>query len=212
MPNNNQFNMTEHVKMVMESALSLIDESASGTGVFSCGNLSEITRLELFQFVAYLSASDDAVQQTETDFLNRVFGENLNPDTLAAYLKNNSIRNGEFEKMIPFTLEILIQVDAVLASQKKGWRGNMSELLISLYELLGEVFIESVPHTEVWEEFDLLAYVSFLKSFIHENMTDFNSASVVYKEDVIDELLSPSDGFIISSKKEDLGIIAPKKL
>lgn len=198
--------------MVMDSALSLIDETASATGVFCCGNLSEITRLELFQFVAYLSGSDDVVQQDETDFLNRVFGENLQPDALAAYLKNNAIRNGDFEKMIPFTLEILVQVDAVLASKKQGWSGNMSELLISLYELLGEVFIESVPHTEVWEEFDLLAYVSFLKSFIHENASDFNSLPEAYKEDVIDELLSPSDGFIISAKKEDIGIIAPKKL
>lgn len=211
MPTNKQFTMTEHVRTVMESTLSLIDEAASATGVFCSENLSEITRLELFQFVAYLCASDEIIQQEETDFLNQIFEEDWQPNDLADYLNNNAIRVGGFEEIVPFTLETLIKVDAALSNQKQDWRGNMCELFISLYELLGEVFIETVPHTEEWEKFDLLTYTSFLKSFVYKNSPSFRPSSEGYKKDTIADFTSQSDDFIISAKKEDLGIIAPKK-
>ena len=200
LPENDYFSQT------MEETFALMDEIVSYTHVYNCGKLSDITRIEIFQFIAYLAASDDTVKKEETDFINLYFDTEWTPQTLAAYLMANGIHNDGFDKMIPLSLEILVQADNVLIQEGLLRKQTISETLICLYQLLGEMFIKSSPHPTKWEASDLASYMDLLDGFVNENLTEKHRNQNTTKAPPL-----PENEEKVCVESEDIGIVAPKK-
>lgn len=160
----------DYTSQTIEETFALMDEVVAHTNVYDCGRLSDITRLELFQFVAYLAASDDTVRKEETDFINSYFGTDWSPQELAAYLMENGIHNQGFDKMVPLSLEVLVQADNVLNQDSQQGMVTISETLIGMYQLLGNMFIKASPHPTNWELHDLDEYINWLNLYVSQNV------------------------------------------
>lgn len=196
----------DNATQMIEETFALMDEVVALSNVYDCGKLSDITRLELFQFIAYLAGSDDEVRQEEADFINSYFGTNWTPQELAAYLMENGIHNEGFDKMIPLSLEVLVQADKVLKQDGLLRRETISKTLISLYQLVGNMFIKGAPHPSNWEAHDLDAYIEHLKQYVSQNFKN-TPESLVEATTII----LPQKSELSRTESGDVGIAAPSK-
>lgn len=197
---------SDSASQTIEETFALVDEVVAYTKVYDCGKLSDITRLEFFQFIAYLAASDDTVRKEETDFINSCFGTDWTPQGLAAYLMENGIHNQGFDKMIPLSLEILVQADNILSRDGLLHRETLSETIICLYQLLGNLFIKSSSHPSNWEHHDLDVYIEHLNNYVSQNFKKTPNLKIVKKTAIISENTESING-----DSEDIGIAAPNK-
>lgn len=231
----------DYMSQTIEEMFALMDEVVDYTDVYDCGGrLSDITRLELFQFVAYLAASDDTVRKEETDFINSYFGTDWSPQGLASYLMENGIHNQGFDKMIPLSLEVLVRADNVLNQDGQQGKVTISETLIGMYQLLGNMFIKASPHPTNWEAHDLAGYIDCLNLYVRQNIKKASKAKAVEEMPIFPQKSAPRNNecedagiaapikgddvvttvplddidlsLTILKKEEDSGIIAPKKL
>ena len=196
----------DYTAQTIEETFALMDEVVVHTNVYDCGKLSDITRLEVFQFIAFLAASDDTIKKEETDFINSYFGTDWTPQKLADYLMENGIHNEGFDKMVPLSLEVLVQADNVLNQGGQLRTKTISKTLIGLYRLLGNLFINSSPHPTNWETHDLAAYIDHLNHYVNQN---FKKSPILEADEEITFL--PQDTELKSNESEDVGIAAPKK-
>lgn len=197
---------SDSASQTIEETFALVDEVVAYTKVYDCGKLSDITRLEFFQFIAYLAASDDTVRKEETDFINSCFGTDWSPRGVAAYLIENGIHNQGFDKIIPLSLEILVQADNILSRDGLLHRETLSETIICLYQLLGNLFIKSSPHPSNWEHHDLDAYIEHLNNYVSRNFKRMPKQKIAKETTLISENTK-----LLNGDSEDIGIAAPIK-
>lgn len=153
------------IKDCIDSLVDLIKE-ADGTSN-ACLDLGinlpvdEFVVAELSMFALYLFASDGKITDSEADLFNKIFDKSLSTKEIRQAIIDADIYTHEFESRPPLAQHVAAHSEAYTLCIL-GKRAPVSEQIINLYSLLGQMLIECDADLDASETRDLNIYLTML--------------------------------------------------
>lgn len=132
--------MNKELKKALDDLFALCEAvDASGLNI---GNDSKARlKIEVQDFLAYLTAADGDVMEIESDFLKDYLEVNLTPQQLNDYIVKNNVYSVAFEKKVPEVLKRLIEYDNTVYSKSGTLKLSYSAAYIRVFNALGKEFL-----------------------------------------------------------------------
>ena len=135
------------------------------------GAFGKRLRMELGEFLAYLSASDGTIKSAETQMISECTGESFTPASLKAIIQENNIYSVEFESKVPEGMDILAEIDNILLDLLEEPQDfAISELYLNVYRQAGEALIMADGDADEAELQDYDIYMTMLEHFLDEKL------------------------------------------
>lgn len=193
------------IKGVVDAMLTFFDDMGARTNLNDkfrqCGfegTASAALKMDVFRFLAYLSASDGVIGWNECDYIGEVTDFSITPQQLNEFIVNSNTYSEEFETEPPLSLKILVQLDNGIYESGGTLHEDSSSILMQLYATVAKGLIEcnfdSVDDCDEDLKKDFMNYMNMMKHFINKEL----------KKRHIDVIF---DG----NKKKDSTVKAPKK-
>lgn len=152
---------------------------ATGTGN---PDLRLYARLDIAEFLMYLSSSDGNLTLEETDFIAKVCSLDFSHREIIDYAKENNIYSKDFENKPPTSLILTVWVDnSIYASarergqlrqlyaQQGGPKAGVSEPIVNTFKYIGAEFIKARSSMMRSEVRDYKIYTNMLENYIADN-------------------------------------------
>ena len=135
------------------------------------GEFVKRLRMELGEFLAYLSASDGTITSAEAQMISECTGEIFTPASLNTLIRENNIYSVEFESKVPEGMDILSEIDNILLDLLEEPQDiAISELYLSVYREAGEALIMADGDADEAELQDYDIYMTMLEHFLDEKL------------------------------------------
>ena len=109
--------------------------------------LQDVLRLDVAEYMMYLSASDGWIDPDDVEVYQAVTGFDDNEEDMLKTIKDNKIYSTAFESTVPESLKVAIEAEKVLR-QATGEPSEVSlpELFVNMFERVGLCLIEGDGH------------------------------------------------------------------
>lgn len=171
--------MTSELKHVLNSVYELCESVAEKGNLYEVLEieegfpLSNILKLDLMCFLAYLAAADGVISWKECRYIGSLFDVNITPDKLNELIMEKDIYSVEFETTVPKMLQLFVACDNSIYSAGVELEEEFGKSLISLYMILGQGLVESngrsVNDDYFPEKSDFEIYLRMLQSYVEDN-------------------------------------------
>lgn len=137
----------------------------------------QMLAMDLFHFLCIAAGADDRTSWDEVAVVNEVLKENkiqqLNPQEFAEEIR--TVYCSDYGKQIPTSLKLFVSFDLNAKAEKKMMKidGNVSDMLIAVYTMLGIELIASDREITTTEKDIVNGYVSKMKRYA---MTELSRA------------------------------------
>lgn len=167
-------------------------------------DLKNSIRRELISYIGYLSASDGVISQKEAKFLADYLGVDATPDEFNELIKKNNIYSVAFEQRMPATFEVFINLDNAMIAEGIEQEFLSSNMLLTVYELLGKELILCDGEASEQEKIDYEIYMTMLKNNLQQQLKSSGSKDVVtgYTKQGADVTAPPKNGDVEAPKKK----------
>ena len=139
-------------------------------------------RLDMAEFLMYLSSSDGTLTVEETDFIAKVCSLNFSHREIIDYAKDNNIYSKDFESKPPTSLILTVWVDnsiyesarqsgnlRLLYARQGGPKATVSEPIVNTFKYIGAEFIKARKSMMRSEVRDYKIYTNMLDNYIADN-------------------------------------------
>lgn len=125
----------------------------------------ELLRLEIAEYMMYLSASDGVLTSSEVDMFNRITSCNYDIDGIVDYINEHRIYSERFESTVPISMEIAVQEELNGISEKNL---TFPEIVFCLFEDVGRKMMEIDGEVSHSERRDYRIYLNMLDSYLED--------------------------------------------
>lgn len=149
---------------------------------------SDILKLDLLCYLAYLAASDGVISWNESRFISKLLDINLTPNRLSSIIEEKNIYSTEFEHRPPIMMQIFVAFDNAIydsdASAIIGDElGELGDALFKIYICVTKELVESNGRTtddmDPEENKNVQAFLGMLQNYIEENTEKHHSDVIV---------------------------------
>lgn len=133
------------------------------------GKWSDATKIEMGEFLMYLSASDGEITYEESEFIDEYLGVELAPAYINEYIIKRDIYSVEFEEKIPLVLRGLIDIENRFFEEGINLEWPPSNMTISVYRKLGTAFIECEGDPDEQARENLEIFLTTMRKYVKEN-------------------------------------------
>lgn len=160
--------MDNETKSIYTSALEIadkIDQHLIKQSV-THENVKELLRMDLRDFLIFLTIADHVVEKDEIRYINRSLGYTFDEDTIRGYIAKSNIATDTFLNDPPQSLQYFLDYakDDFVIHECKYY--DIKKLYILTFQAIGEDFLSSCKHMEMLEVNQLTRYRFMLESKI----------------------------------------------
>lgn len=159
----------QDIKNLVNSLVNTMETIGSVAGIdASAGNAA---KMDLLQFMMYLSASDGEIQWSEASMMSDLIGLNLTPQDIGAFIRENNVYSTEFENTVPISLQLMVQTENKLLEQNLLDSDTPSgpDLILSTFKAVAMAMIEADNDTDSNEISDCEIYIDTMEKYINNN-------------------------------------------
>lgn len=124
-------------------------------------NLVDVLKIDILNYLLYLSAADGELQPEEVKYINRLLGYSFDKDGMLRYMRRNGIYSDEFLKKVPASLPYYVRQDTGIEFTLGLKAFNLTELYTATFYNLGRQFI-ACNHVVCQSEVDALTQYGIL--------------------------------------------------
>lgn len=170
--NNMNYQMLKHAKEHFEGICGIYDklEEVGAIERFS-DSLSwrDVLRLDVAQYLMYLSASDGKIDENEVTVYQVVTGFGDNASKIVDAIKRNKIYSTTFESTVPLSLKTAVEAEYKLLRVTGESRDvTLPELVVDLFESIGTLLIQADGGVTYNERRDFNIYMDTLRGYMRE--------------------------------------------
>ena len=181
--------------------------------------ISDVLKLCLLSYLAYLAASDGVISWKESEFIGEMLNYNITPAKLKEFIENNNIYSTSFECTVPIIMEIFVTFDNIVYKSgifdyNDGVARESGKALFLLYILLTRKMLALNGRNEDTmlpeEAENVNTYLGMLNNYI-ENSYERNHTDLIVNFTKNDDTAT-SDG--VRAPRKNTGnesVRAPKK-
>ena len=160
---------------LMSNAFEMLESKGMIKSPIESLSLKKLLRLEIAQYLMYLSASDGRIDDNEVTVYQVITGFGDKAHDIIDFIKENNIYSTSFESTVPFSMKIAVEAEYIrLRSTGEFLEHTLPELLLGLYEHIGLTLIQADGGVTYNERRDLNIYLNTLKEYMRERGFDTN--------------------------------------
>lgn len=150
-------------------------------------DFEDMFKADVFDYLAYLAASDGVLSLADVTFINEVLGLKFNPGILDRKIKDRNIYSKEFENSVPMSFKLMIAIDNVIDNMDDkpdnmvcdGYKFMLVLLTKHLIAKNGRSMDDAMPT----EKENIVIYFSTLQDYMDTHLERYNMDLVVnYKK------------------------------
>ena len=154
---------TQHIYSTIMSIADKIDKARMqqhGTHE----SVKELLRMDLRNFLVYLTVSDHIVAKDEIRYINKSLGYNFDDMTMKKFATESTVMRDEFLNTPPASMRYFLEYgkDDYIVHEAKYY--DIKKLYILMFQALGEDFLSNSKHVDVTEVNQLTRYRFMLES------------------------------------------------
>lgn len=155
-------------------------------------SVKELLRMDLRDFLIFLTIADHVIAKDEIRYINKSLGYDFDDTTMKRFALNSRIIREDFLNHPPASMEYFFQYgkEEFIVQESKYY--NITKLYIMTFQVLGEDFLSQCRHMDVTEVNQLTRYRFMLES----------NANAYMKNGGIKPLKPDSIPFKLKSKEE----------
>lgn len=158
--------VNQQLKVAVNEMGHLVDIALKQVGVEADG--MQVAKVELAEFLMYLSASDGKIEWNEANNIAEYLEMPATPEVVNGVIREQNIYSTEFEKKIPLTFQVVVKCDNLLWDN--GKRSECSaDLALKLYKAEGEELLATDGNVDANERQDFNIYINMLENYINQN-------------------------------------------
>lgn len=200
-----------NLKSAMEQMYQLCDQMEEKTnfrenmGLHNEATISNVLKMNVICYLAYLAASDGVVSWKESRFIGEIMDVHMTPAKLNEIIQDNNIYSTEFEEQVPMILQIFVAMDNALYENGIDNSTELGDAIFELYRFLTVGLVESNGRTaetmDESEREDAQTYMGMMRAYIDDHTEKHHT----------DIILDYGKNHRHKKKGEDGGVQAPKK-
>ena len=152
-------------------------------GVDSDTTLTNILRVNVICYLAYLAASDGVISWKESRFIGEILDICMTPSKLNEIIQDHNIYSTEFEEDPPLILQICVAIDNAVYESGASMDLELGHALFELYRFLTVSIVEANGRTtetmDANEEEDAQTYLAMMQNYIDENTKKHHTDIIV---------------------------------
>ena len=153
----------------MSNAFEMLESNGVASSPFESISLKNLLKLDIAQYLMYLSASDGRIDDNEVIVYQVVTGYGDKLQDIIKYIKDNRIYSTSFESTVPYSMKIAVEAEYVrLRVTGKTLEHPLPELVFNLYEYIGMTLIQADGGVTYNERRDYNIYLNTLKEYMRE--------------------------------------------
>ena len=132
--------------------------------------LKEVLRMDIAEYMMYLSASDGVIAANEMKMFQAITGFKDSVGGIAEYIKENHIYSNDYESTVPYSMKVAVEAQNILSkiiSQNSD--PSIPETLYNLYDNIGILLIQADDDISQTERRDFHIYLNTLKNYMNQN-------------------------------------------
>lgn len=193
--------VNQQLKMTVNEMGHLVDIALKKVGVEADG--MQVAKVELAEFLMYLSASDGKIEWNEANNIAEYLEMPATPEVVNGVIREQNIYSTEFEQKIPLTFQVVVKCDNLLWDN--GKRSECSaDLALKLYKAVGEELLATDGNVDANERQDFNIYINMLENYINQN-DKFKQNGAIYTG------LTKNQGGLVVDAPIKSGVSAPRK-
>lgn len=157
--------MNNELKKSIEELFDICAPNSSDSTVESISEEVERLRIEIINFISYLSASDGMISDYEADFIKEYVGVVLTAEELRKHIDKNNTYSTEFENTIPATLKSLLSAELQRLKERETSTSN-SLAYLEVFTAIAKEFIVCDGEASQQEITDMSTYLNNLDSYL----------------------------------------------
>ena len=158
--------INQELKELFNNVSGLIDNALKMAGLDE--GQGKLARVDLAEFLMYLSASDGKIEWSEASNISEYLGMDLPPEGINQFIRENNIYSTEFEQKVPLSFQILVDADNMLWDNGKR-NTCAADILLKIYKMTGEELIKADDDIDDNEMQDYQIYIDMLTNYIMQN-------------------------------------------
>ena len=129
-------------------------------------SVKEMLRMDLRNFLIYLTIADHVIAKDEIKYINRSLGYNFDGDTLKEFAVKSQMARDDFLNSPPPSMNYFLEYgkDEFVIHESKYY--DLKKLYLLVFQILGEDFLSSCKHMDAIEVNQLTRYRFMLESNI----------------------------------------------
>lgn len=193
--------VNQQLKVTVNEMGHLVDIALKKVGVEADG--MQVAKVELAEFLMYLSASDGKIEWNEANNIAEYLEMPATPEVVNGVIREQNIYSTEFEQKIPLTFQVVVKCDNLLWDN--GKRSECSaDLALKLYKAVGEELLATDGNVDANERQDFNIYINMLENYINQN-DKFKQNGAIYTG------LTKNQGGLGVDAPIKSGVSAPRK-
>lgn len=194
--------ISEAIESVYEACDALDNVSLGVAAIDDEMTTKKCFKMDVVEFLMYLSSSDGHIAFQETDFINTYFNWDLSSDDVYQLIKEQNIYSTEFESTPPVTIKIAVEADKKIQSIKPEMH-SFSEIIYNFYENIGKYFLSCDNDIDDNEVQDLTIYLNMLRSYIDENLYNKKKTFEEFMDESFESMRQGYQSDVITDKSEE---------
>lgn len=156
-------NETQYIYATTMSIADKIDKAFMQTNL-SHESIKERLRMDLRDFLIFLTIADHVIAKDEIRYINKSLGYDFDDETMKRFALNSNISDEDFLNSPPASMEYFFRYakDEFIVHESKYY--NIGKLYILTFQTLGEDFLSQCRHIDVTEVNQLTRYRFMLES------------------------------------------------
>lgn len=163
--------MNYELKELVDAMCEAIETTGKTIPQLNLDGCGDAARMNIAQFMMYLSASDGEIKWEEAEAISFYCGINITPTTLGQFVRENNIYSTEFENTVPIALSLLVAAANALN------RPEVAEGFVETYKEIGKQLIISDNEVNDTEVSDYNIYINMLERYLDENLDSRKNAT-----------------------------------
>lgn len=183
---------TQHIYSTITAIANKIDKELVRQDI-PHENVKELLRMDLRNFLVYLTVADHVVAKDEIRYINKSLGYNFDDMTMKKFATESNVMRDDFLNHPPASMRYFLEYgkNDFIVHEAKYY--DIKKLYILMFQALGEDFLSNCKHVDVTEVNQLTRYRFMLES----------KANTYQKAGQMETTRPDSIPFKLKSKKEE---------
>ena len=133
-------------------------------------SIIEILRIDIAEFLMYLSAADGTIDQNEVLVFREITGFKDGIEGIIRHIEDNDIYSTAYESTVPYSMRLAVEAETIaqkVSGQKRAT--TLPRQLIKLYQSIGLSLIQADGEIAHDERRDYNIYIDTLEDYAEEN-------------------------------------------
>ena len=176
--------MDANIKELANTMWTLVDSIGN---VMGHEDFSRAARMEVAQYLMYLSASDGEIKWSESIVISEILGFSLSPSQINDFIREKDIYSVSFESTIPAVFKTVVDIENKLYAMGhlNAARTSAAEGIVLLYKCVGDELLKSDGIVDDTEKNNFVIFIRMLENYLDANLyrrasgvkTNFNKES-----------------------------------